>query len=141
MRVGLVGTSHERDRLRLELFESGVEIVGEAPTLEAARRAGHAADAIVLATSGRRTSFDPNVAGSAPLNLEDDAVSSEELTPRELDVTRLLALGLTNRAIADRLGISDQTVKFHVASIIGKLGATNRTDVVRRAARAGLIEL
>ena len=45
----------------------------------------------------------------------------------------LLAEGLPNKAIAARLGISDQTVKFHVASIAGKLGAANRTDAVRRA--------
>ena len=44
-------------------------------------------------------------------------------------------------AIAHALGISDQTVKFHVASIAGKLGAVNRTDTVRRAVRRGLIAL
>ena len=53
----------------------------------------------------------------------------------------LLAEGLPNKAIAARLGISDQTVKFHVASIAGKLGAANRTDAVRRAVRRGLISL
>ena len=53
----------------------------------------------------------------------------------------LLAEGLPNKAIAVRLGISDQTVKFHVASICGKLGAANRTDAVRRAVRRGLISL
>ncbi len=50
----------------------------------------------------------------------------------------LLAEGLPNKAIAARLGISDQTVKFHVSSISGKLGAANRTDAVRRAVRRGL---
>ena len=53
----------------------------------------------------------------------------------------LLAEGLPNKAIASRLGISDQTVKFHVASLSGKLGAANRTDAVRRAVRRGLIAL
>jgi DNA-binding NarL/FixJ family response regulator len=53
----------------------------------------------------------------------------------------LLAEGLPNKGIAARLGISDQTVKFHVSSIAGKLGAANRTDVVRRAVRRGLITL
>jgi DNA-binding NarL/FixJ family response regulator len=56
-------------------------------------------------------------------------------------VLELVAEGLPNKTIADRLGISDQTVKFHIASISGKLGAANRTDVVRRAARRGLIAL
>lgn len=46
-----------------------------------------------------------------------------------------------NKAIAARLGISDQTVKFHVAWICGKLGAANRTDAVRRGVRRGLIAL
>ena len=53
----------------------------------------------------------------------------------------LLAEGLPNKAIAGRLGISDQTVKFHVAALSGKLGAANRTDAVRRAVRRGLIAL
>jgi DNA-binding NarL/FixJ family response regulator len=52
-----------------------------------------------------------------------------------------MAEGLPNKAIAVRLGISDQTVKFHVAAIAGKLGATNRTDAVRRGVRRGLITL
>ena len=65
----------------------------------------------------------------------------EPLTHREIQVLELLAEGLANKAIAGRLGISDQTVKFHVASILGKLGAANRTDAVRRAVRRGLISL
>ena len=53
----------------------------------------------------------------------------------------LLAEGLSNKAIAARLGISDQTAKFHVAAISGKLAASNRTDAVRRAIRRGLVTL
>jgi DNA-binding NarL/FixJ family response regulator len=63
------------------------------------------------------------------------------LTARELDVLELLALGHANKAIAARLGIGPQTVKFHVASICGKLGAANRTDAARRAFRYGLVAL
>ena len=63
----------------------------------------------------------------------------DSLTAREHDVLALLAEGLPNKAIAQALGISDQTVKFHVAAIIGKLGAANRTDAVRRAIRRGLV--
>ena len=65
----------------------------------------------------------------------------EPLTPREIEVLNLLAEGLANKAIAARLGISDQTVKFYVASICGKLGAANRTDAVRIALTRGLISL
>ena len=63
----------------------------------------------------------------------------EPLTPREIQVLELVAEGLPNKLIAKRLEISDQTVKFHVASICGKLGAANRTEAVRKAIRNGLI--
>jgi DNA-binding NarL/FixJ family response regulator len=56
-------------------------------------------------------------------------------------VLELLAEGLSNKAIAAALGVSDQTVKFHVASISGKLGASNRTEAVRMAVRRGLITM
>ena len=65
----------------------------------------------------------------------------EPLTPRELEVLALMAEGLSNKPIAERLGISDQTVKFHVASVCGKLDALNRTDAVRRGLHRGLIAL
>jgi DNA-binding NarL/FixJ family response regulator len=70
---------------------------------------------------------------------EDTLDVGESLTAREGEVLALLAEGLPNKAIAATLGISDQTVKFHVAAIIGKLGAANRTDAVRRAVRRGLV--
>jgi len=66
---------------------------------------------------------------------------TEALTPRELEVLELISLGLPNKAIAARLTISDQTVKVHVASIYGKLQASNRTDAVRRAVRRGLVSI
>jgi DNA-binding NarL/FixJ family response regulator len=91
-------------------------------------------DAIIIADAeaGRRGSLDV-----AP----DDGPAAESLTRRETQVLELMAEGLPNKAIAVELGISDQTVKFHVASISGKLGAANRTDAVRRAVRRGLIAL
>lgn len=64
-----------------------------------------------------------------------------ELTARELQVLRLLAEGLSNRDIAERLGISEHTIKFHIASILGKLQASSRTEAVTRGVRSGLIEL
>jgi len=73
----------------------------------------------------------------------DSAAASlvEPLTPREDQVLQLLAEGLTNRAIAQRLGISEHTIKFHVNAILGKLAAQSRADAVMRATRLGLILL
>jgi DNA-binding NarL/FixJ family response regulator len=66
---------------------------------------------------------------------------AEELTPRELEVLQQLAEGLANKAIAQRLGISEHTVKFHVNAIMGKLGVQSRTAAVVRATRLGLVVL
>lgn len=65
----------------------------------------------------------------------------EELTEREQEVLELLARGLANKEIANRLVISERTVKFHVSAILGKLGAGNRTEAVRMAAQRGLVKL
>jgi DNA-binding NarL/FixJ family response regulator len=65
----------------------------------------------------------------------------ETLTERELEVLRLLAQGMPNKEIATHLVISERTAKFHVSSIMGKLGATNRTEAVSLAAQRGLITL
>ena len=62
-------------------------------------------------------------------------------TPRERDVLELVADGLSNKLIADRLGISEHTAKFHVRSLFDKLGADTRADLVARAARRGLLAL
>ncbi len=65
----------------------------------------------------------------------------EALTPRELEVLRLLAQGLPNKTISQKLGISEHTVKFHVNAILGKLGAQSRTEAVVLATRLGLVLL
>ncbi|HLI69246.1 MAG TPA: response regulator transcription factor [Ktedonobacteraceae bacterium] len=65
----------------------------------------------------------------------------ETLTERELEVLALLAQGMPNKEIAAHLVISERTAKFHVSSIMGKLGATNRTEAVALAAQKGLITL
>jgi len=133
MRVVLVGSPSERERLHALVEGLGGDVVGEFASLAAARASSMEADAVLLAP-GRR---DDDAESDA--DAEDDY--REPLTPREIQVLELLAEGLPNKAIAERLGISDQTVKFHVASISGKLGASNRTDAVRRAVRRGLIAL
>ena len=65
----------------------------------------------------------------------------EPLTPREIEVLRLLAVGLGNKEIAARLEISEHTAKFHVASILSKLGAASRTEAVTLGIRHGLVML
>jgi DNA-binding NarL/FixJ family response regulator len=106
-------------------MNGAAQVVGEYPTLAAARAAAIEADAFLLAQE--RATGDERIV--------------EPLTPREIEVLELMAEGLANKTIAARLGISDQTVKFHVAAIAGKLGAANRTDAVRLAVRSGLITL
>lgn len=124
MRVVLVGPAAARARLRARA-DGSLAIVDEAATVAAARERAVAADALLLAVDS----------DSGPTTLVDP------LTPRETAVLQLLAEGLSNKGIAARLGISDQTVKFHVAAISGKLGAANRTEAVRLAVRLGLVAL
>jgi DNA-binding NarL/FixJ family response regulator len=125
MKVILVGPVDARRRLAARAREAALEIVGEFDGLAAARKSGLACDAFLVPP-------DPDVR---------DGALEEALTAREVDVLEHLAQGMSNKVIAGRLGISDQTVKFHVASIAAKLGARNRTDAVRRAVRRGLIVL
>ena len=66
---------------------------------------------------------------------------AESLTRRELEVLQMLAAGLSNKEIAARLNISEHTAKFHVASILGKLGAGSRTEAVALGIRRGLVLL
>lgn len=122
MRVLLVGLPDERERLRVQLLAEHVDVAAEFVSMSAARGSRVAADAIVVAARE-----------------SDDETPSEPLTPREVQVLELLVEGLSNKVIAARLGISDQTVKFHAAAICGKLGAANRTDAVRKAIRRGLV--
>jgi DNA-binding NarL/FixJ family response regulator len=134
MKMILVGSPAERARMRTAL-NGAIGVVGEFPTLAAAEASGVQADG-VMALYEVRARLQPDT------TYEDGSeVVQEALTPREIEVLELLAEGLPNKTIAARLGISDQTVKFHVASISGKLGAANRTDAVRRAVRRGLITL
>jgi DNA-binding NarL/FixJ family response regulator len=125
LRVILVGPSAARARLIAHL-PAGFDVVGEARTFADARDSAVRADAWLVATM---------------LDDADDLSGIDPLTARELEVIELMAQGLSNKSIATRLGISDQTVKFHVASICGKLGAVNRTDAALRALRRGLIPL
>jgi NarL family two-component system response regulator YdfI len=77
---------------------------------------------------------------SVPRPSPEDELA-DDLTPREIQVLQLLAEGLVNREIAERLSISEHTIKFHIGSILGKLQASSRTEAVTRGLRSGLIEL
>jgi DNA-binding CsgD family transcriptional regulator len=140
MRVVLIGGPRGRARLRTSLADLDVEVVGEAASIREARSlASGEVDAFVVSPGAPGPPEDGlEVRGRDSDRLE---VPDEALTPREHDVLELVAEGLSNKAIGARLGISDQTVKFHVASICGKLDVANRTEAVRRALRKGLITL
>ena len=70
-----------------------------------------------------------------------DHVADDALTPREIEVLALIALGNSNKLIADKLSIADETVKGHVSSVLSKLGAHDRTHAVTLAVKRGIIEL
>jgi DNA-binding NarL/FixJ family response regulator len=72
---------------------------------------------------------------------DGDGVADERLTVREQEVLEWLSQGLSNRRIAERLGISEHTVKFHITAIYGKLGASTRTEAVNHALRRGWLRL
>ena len=137
MRVLLVGRPDERERLRAEIDRTAFTIAGEFDTLAEARNAEEEVDAILVGVGRTLRVRRASLKGSP----HGEHAFEEPLTPREVEVLELLAEVLSNKAIAARLGISDQTVKFHVAAICGKLGAANRTDAVRRAIRRGLVSL
>ena len=139
MRAILVGPASARDRLRWDLETRSIEVVGEFDTMAEARRSGLDTD-IIVSTPDIRDSGS-GIRDSTKQRDGTDSVFEEALTHRELEVLELLAEGLPNKGIAERLGISDQTVKFHIASIMGKLGASNRVETVRRAVRRGLLSL
>ena len=77
----------------------------------------------------------------APAAVRATHVLAGDLTERERQVLAMLAAGNSNRLIAERLAIAENTVKAHVASIFGKLGATTRTEAVTIALRRGLVML
>lgn len=92
--------------------------------------------AAVRAVAAGRTYIDPSL-GQLLLS----GPSADDLTPRERDVLRELALGHSNREIAATLDIGDETVKTHVANLLGKLGVENRAQAIVQAFKRGLVSL
>jgi NarL family two-component system response regulator YdfI len=119
-----------------DMLQRGVKAVLPAnitgPQIAAATQAA-AAGLLVLHPSEAEILFQMHATNEAP------EVLPEALTVREIEVLRLLAEGLGNKEIASRLGVSEHTVKFHVASIMGKLGAASRTEAVMLGIRHGVI--
>jgi two-component system, NarL family, nitrate/nitrite response regulator NarL len=84
--------------------------------------------------------LDPTVAGATGIHAHArTSDNAETLTTRERQVLLLVAEGLPNKAIARELGISEHTAKFHVGSLLGKLGAASRTEAVTVATRRGIL--
>jgi DNA-binding NarL/FixJ family response regulator len=122
VRAGLAAAISESDRF---------EVVGTTNLAGAATLAESTAASVILMeadTLGHDTELT-----AKPL--------TTPLTPRELEVLRLMADGASNKIIAHKLGISDHTVKFHVTSILSKLNAGTRTEAVTLGIRQGLVYL
>jgi DNA-binding CsgD family transcriptional regulator len=152
LRVFLIGLEPaDLDALRARAAaDDRLEIGGTALLREIERGAARPPDAIEAIVMSPAT-WAASAFAALPLP-RDPAVASggrresaerliEELTTRERDVLALVADGCPNREIAMRLGLSVHTVKFHLASIFGKLGVATRTQAVRRALDWGLIEI
>ncbi len=98
--------------------------------------AAHLITAVAAVCQGLAV-LDPALAGALPLDRPRPPAA--DLTPREIEVLGLLVQGLSNKAIARALSISEHTVKFHINAILGKLHAQSRTEAVVHAIRLGLV--
>lgn len=124
--------------------EDGAQIAWQAGAQGILARAadGEALAAALVAVARGLLTFDRSVLPEPLLSAAaGGAALPEPLTAREQAVLALLADGLTNRAIALELKISEHTVKFHVNAVLSKLGAQSRTEAAVRATRLGLLSL
>ena len=85
------------------------------------------------------SSLHPAIARKLVLRCADDSTASDALTEMEIEVLKLMAHGLKNQAIGDRLNISERTARFHVSNIMSKLHLENRTEAALYAIRRGLV--
>lgn len=150
---GKLAGSHFDAVVSEEASTNGAPIVllGERPPAAGNVRAAlrlSAADSVIaaairLAAAGYRVAPEPERLSGAPNGhrMNEEPAAPISLTHREREVIALLAEGASNKLIARRLGISAHTAKFHVAAILQKLGAVNRTDAIAIAMREGLVLL
>jgi DNA-binding NarL/FixJ family response regulator len=128
----VVLTAFDTDERILGALQAGAQgyLLKGAPRAEifAAIRAVSAGGALI-----------PPVVASKLLRQVREAEHPDALTAREREVLGLVASGLANQEIAARLAIRERTVKFHVSSVLAKLGAKNRTQAVRLARERGLV--
>lgn len=138
----LVLTAYDEDQYIFSLLQAGASgyLLKSAPVSELVK-------AIHRVCQGD-TPLDPLIARKLVLRVSDQGARAsreehlaEELTARELDVLRLLARGLSNRAMADELSISDRTVQTHLTNIFAKLHVTSRMEAVLTAIRRGWLAL
>ncbi len=101
--------------------------------------AGEFVDRVTDALAAEAARIAPGRTAAGAAWVADDGALVELLTERELDVLRLLARGGSNAAIGRALGVSAGTVKWHVANVLGKLGASSRTQAAARARDLGLV--
>ncbi|MGW0174110.1 MadR family response regulator transcription factor [Rhodococcus sp. NPDC003322] len=133
-RMGLlVLTTFLDERLVLEAVQAGARgyVVKDVDTTELVRA--------IRAVSQGESAFDSRTAATVVQSLGRTGVQSEKLTDREIEVLGLLAKGLSNSGIGEKLFISATTVKFHVSNLMRKLGVTRRAEAVYEASKRGLI--
>jgi two-component system, NarL family, response regulator LiaR len=96
-------------------------------------------NAIRRAVAGQ-PSLSPEAAQVLMKNVSDPALPHQDMTGRELEILALMVEGLSNNEIAERLIVSQSTVKFHVSNILSKLGVTGRTEAVALAVKHHLVK-
>lgn len=98
-------------------------------------------DVLLVAEPERAELVVGDGAGGEAADLAESAARLPGLTLREMDVLRLMAQGMGNKSIARELAISSHTAKYHVGSVLTKLGAHTRAEAVSRGIRRGLVPL
>jgi len=134
MNVVVVARDHARRRALIQRVEdAGWTVRADVPTEAALSPEDLDGVAAVV--------IDARDAALVPSRTDEGHDLIDPLTSREREVLEQMAAGLSNRQIADVLGISEHTVKFHVSAILGKLGVTSRSAAIRHGLRQGLVTL